>query len=98
MEFEKIPKGLNDGLRNEICKMIEAGLRSDPLCPPYILAGMDVGKAVKGLRDAALELVDLCHVFVDAENEVVIREIEQYAKLVTAGIKQYVAAVREERS
>lgn len=94
MEFEKIPKSLHDEFRDEICKMIEADLRSDPQCPPYILAGLDVAKAVKGLHNTALELVELCHVFVEAENEVVIREIEQYARLVTEGIKQYVLTVR----
>lgn len=93
MENKKIP----DEMREAICSFIEADLRSDPNCPPYILAGLDLAKAVNGLHDAALELVELCHVFVEAEATGRIREIEQYAKLVTAGIKQYVAVAREER-
>ena len=80
---------------DEIARRIEKELRGDPQCPRYILAGLDTAKAVKVLQRTSLDLVELCHVFVEAENEGAIREIEQYAKLVTAGIKQYVAAMRE---
>ena len=97
MEFKEVPKHLRDELlRDAMCQMIEQDLRSDPKCPAYILAGVDVAKAVKGLQNTALELVELCHTYVDAEDEGAIREIEQYAKLVTAGIKQYVAAAKRE--
>lgn len=91
MENKKMP----DELCEALCRFIEDDLRSDPKCPSYILAGLDAAKAVKVLQRTALDLVELCHVFVEAEDEGAIREICQYAKLVTAGIKQYVAAMRE---
>ena len=94
MEFKEVPKHLRDELRDAMCQMIEQDLRSDPKCPAYILAGLDVAKAVRALQDTALELVELGHGFIEAENTGRIREIEQYAKLVTAGIKQYVAAMK----
>lgn len=87
-----------DELRRALCSFIEKDLRSDPNCPPAALACIDMAKTVRKLQDTALELVELAHSLLDAEDVGRIREIEQYAKLVTAGIKQYVAAVREERS
>ena len=92
MEIEKMP----DELRKALCSFIEKDLRSDPECPSYVLAGLDMAKAVRKLQDTALELVKLGYSFVEAEDEGRIREIEQYAKLVTAGIKQYVAAIRKD--
>lgn len=89
-------KKIPDELRRALCQFIETDLRSDPDCPPYILAGLDMANAVRALQDTALELVELGHGFVEAENTGRIREIEQYAKLVTAGIKQYVAVAKKE--
>ena len=89
-------KKIPNELRRALCQFIEADLRSDPKCPAYILAGLDVAKAVRALQDTALELVELGHGFIEAENTGRIREIEQYAKLVTAGIKQYVAVAKKD--
>ena len=81
---------------DEIARRIEKELRGDPQCPRYILAGLDTTKAVKVLQRTSLDLVELCYVFMEAEDEGRIREIEQYAKLVTTGIRQYLAAIQKD--
>lgn len=82
-------------MREELCRYIERDLRRDPACPSYIIASLDVARAVQGLCETAKGLIDVCDPLIDAEKTGVIREIEQYAKLVTEGIKQYLAAINE---
>lgn len=93
MEFQKMPKGLID----ELCRFLEE-MENDPNCPRHVLAGLHAAWAIRELHEAANGLIDACKPLVDAEDTGALREIEQYAKLVSAGIKQYVAAAKGEGS
>ncbi|MBQ8340051.1 MAG: hypothetical protein IJX39_04590 [Clostridia bacterium] len=80
-------------VRDEFCRILEKDLRNDPNCPQEILAGVDVLKAADTLRKEVINLCDAANNFVHAGNVGALRELEQYVKLVTTGIKQYLAAI-----
>ena len=86
---EKMKREISD----ELCRLIEETMESDPNCPEEILAGLKVAQAVRALHETANELIDFCRELVDAEDVGHPRELEQYAKLVTQGIRQYLAAI-----
>jgi hypothetical protein len=79
--------------RDELCRAIELLIDTDPNAPSEIRAGMKVAQAVRALHETANELIDLCRELVDAGDVGHLRELEQYAKLVTQGIRQYLAAI-----
>ena len=90
MEFHKMPKDLRD----ELCRFLEKEMENDPNCPRHVLAGLHAAQAIRELHEAANCLIDACESLTDAEDTGALREIEQYAKLVTAGIRQYLAAMK----
>ena len=92
MEFKKMP----EGLREELCRFLEKEMENDPICPRQILAGLLAAQAIRELHEAANGLNDACKTLVDAEDTGALHEIEQYAKLVTAGIRQYLAAMKKD--
>ena len=51
---------------------------------------------MRELHETANGLIDACKVLVDAEDVGALHEIEQYAKLVSSGIRQYLAAIRKD--
>ena len=89
MENEKMPRDLMRALSDFFAKEME----NDPECPAHLLAGLHAGQAVRDLHEMANGLIDALHEFVDVEDTETIREIEQYAKLVTEGIRQYLASI-----
>ena len=92
MDFKKMPEELQEGL----CRFFEKEMENDPNCPRHILAGLDAAQAIRELHEVANGLIDACKPLVDAEDVGSLHEIEQYAKLVTTGIRQYLAAIRKD--
>lgn len=89
MEFDEMPRDLMRALSDSFAKEME----NDPECPAHLLTGLRAGLAVRDLHEMANGLIDALHAFVDAEDTEAMREIEQYAKLVTEGIRQYLASI-----
>ena len=81
-------------IQEELCRILEKELRNDPTCPQCILAGMDALRAADELRKEVVNLCGVADRFVHAENVGALRELEQYVKLVTTGIRQYLAAIK----
>ena len=90
MEFQKMPKDLRD----ELCRFLEEEMENDPNCPRHVLVGLHAAQAIRELHEAVNGLIDACKPLVGAEDTGALHEIEQYAKLVTAGIHQYLAAMK----
>ena len=90
MEFKKLP----GELREELCRFLEKEMENDPNCPRHILACLHAAQAIRELHEVANGLIDACKPLVDAEDVGALHEIEQYAKLVTTGIRQYLAAIK----
>ena len=86
---EKMKREIGD----ELCRIIEADLRSDPNCPAGIKAGLNVVKAIRVLDEARSDIVRHLNELVRADDVGHIKELEQYVKLVTTGIRQYLAAI-----
>ena len=61
---EKMKREISD----ELCRLIEETMVSNPNCPEEILAGLRVAQAVRTLHETSYELIDLCRELVDAED------------------------------
>lgn len=83
-------------MQDEICRIIEADLCSDPNCPAGIKAGLKAVKALRALDEASSDMVRYLDELVRADDVGHVKELEQYVKLVTTGIRQYLAAIRKD--
>ena len=79
--------------RDDLYHAIESLIGSDPDMPFEIRAGIKVASAVRALHEQVNKLLELFQDLVDIEDIGHLQELEQYAKLVTEGIRQYLAAI-----
>lgn len=86
---EKMKRAISD----ELCRIIEADLRNDPNCPAAIKAGLNAVKALRALDEASSDMVRYLNELVRVDDVGHVKELEQYVKLVTTGIRQYLAAI-----